>query len=135
MARRMVRIAIYVVGFLLLVLVGMASFLLFVPAVGVYAGSVSPHGRWVALLENVQYGLVTGPSDDVVVIRPLNGWFAFMREKEVFKIDSESSGNRTTLQWQSDNVLTIRYPSGIPTPIRIDSYGDLRIAYEPQPSP
>lgn len=130
--RSALRVGIIVIALVVLALASVVAWVLFVPAVGVYGTSISPDGEWVALLENVQYGPVTGPSDDIVAIHPLDALFPLLTEKEVFKIDSVSSHDKTTVAWKSDHELVIRYPSGIPTPIKIESYGHLKIDFEAQ---
>jgi hypothetical protein len=138
--RRPILIGLGAFGLLLLVPLGYIAFLLLVPAIGVFGGSVSPDGKWVAVTEAVQYGpLAVGDEYAAVELRPFNNLFGFLQGKRVFETDigADDHSNLLGVEWTADKALKIRVRagSGGGDSFRTHYYRGITIDYESVTTP
>jgi hypothetical protein len=102
-----VKVAVAAISVLLILVVGV--YRLFTPTIQRLYEVPSPDNRWVAMVNEEEYGFSIFSSPFyAVILRPKDGFLVQLREEPIFQIVSASSGNKPFVRWQTSTNLSVQ---------------------------
>jgi len=102
------------------------------PVVTVYGGSVSPDGRWVALIEYVEGPIIAGGIDNAVELRRFDEPLQYFEGERVFLVGLGQDDTILAVRWTGPRSLVVRTLPIDPGRVAIQrrEYKGITIAYE-----